>query len=233
MLAEYEEMTLEDGYIRCKDGSLFVACCTELGREMSGEMFEWWFSQCESITEYSWWHPSDHIYCTWDESFFSVPRNERPLGHYVGHSHIVEEKVGNQLQRLRIQFLSPDRYFDTSKFPSQKVAACLVARVHAEDPPFGEVSVGYLVHIVKQNEDETYTLKSRFWLGNNIFKNPDSGSIMSSWIINSFGNNYWFRLFKLSNKLAEGLYVHCKEEMACLTNFLPHLYETSRNSLSH
>ena len=41
-------MDLEHGYVRCDDGGWYIACLTDLGESVNGEMFDWWFRNCDS-----------------------------------------------------------------------------------------------------------------------------------------------------------------------------------------
>lgn len=215
----------EDGYTRLDDGTLYVACRTDLG-EVTGDMFDWWFANVDDTTRYRWWHPVDHIVGNWDPTFYAVQSKDRKKGHYVGHVHIVEEKVNKVKQRLHIKFMDPSRFFDVNNFPQQGITACLVARIHAYDFPFGYVAAGYLVHMVRKIPNSNNSeLRSRFWLGENIFKDHEGYQYISSSIINFMGKQSWFKKVKLSESMAAGLYIHCHEEMTCLREFLPSFYE--------
>lgn len=38
---------MEHGYVRCADGGWYVACLTDLGEDVNGEMIDWWFRNCD------------------------------------------------------------------------------------------------------------------------------------------------------------------------------------------
>jgi hypothetical protein len=45
-------MELENGYVRCEDGGWYIACLTDLGEYVNGEMFDWWFRNCDDDGKY-------------------------------------------------------------------------------------------------------------------------------------------------------------------------------------
>jgi DAPG hydrolase PhiG domain len=138
-------MALENGYVRRSDGIWYIACLTNLDSNITGEMFDWWFRHCDNTERYRWWHPNDHISCTWDPSFFATQPYEREFGYYIGHIHNVVEKVGGVTQTLQIEFLRPSKFFDVNQFESAGITACVVGRINVKDPLFGPIAVGYLV----------------------------------------------------------------------------------------
>lgn len=75
---------------------------------------------------------------------------ERKKGHCVGHTHIVEESIGGEVQHLQIEFQRVSKYFDVASFEENNITACLVGRVYAEDPVVGTLAVGHLIHMVRE-----------------------------------------------------------------------------------
>jgi hypothetical protein len=63
------------------------------------------------------------------------------IGYYIGHTHIVEEKIAGSATKVNVNFTRPSRYFDVKKFPSAGITACVCARVYIDDPPFGRLTV--------------------------------------------------------------------------------------------
>eukprot|EP01035_Chromulina_nebulosa_P020641 gene20641-26762_t len=228
-LIQAGNLPLETGFVRTANGGLYIASLTDLGDEVTGEMFEWWFNQVDNTEKYKWWHPYDHVHGTWDQTYFSVQTELRPKGHYIGHTHIVTEKIGKKVQRLQIYFMKPDRFVDVSKFEENGVTACLIGRISVHDPPFGFVAVGYLMHLVRKTADGRNELRSRFWLGD-IHKDEEGFKFITSRVINTLGNTSFFRNIRLPDNLARGLLLHCSQEMNCLKEFLPHYYHSKINS---
>lgn len=226
-LVETRDMAMENGWVRRNDGTLYVACTTDLGHEVNGDMFDWWFCNCDNNEKYRWWHPRDHVSGTWDPPYYGAMAFERPKGHYVDHVHIVDERIGGKLQSLQIEFQRPSKYFDVSKFPEQNITAMLVGRVHVKDSLLGLVAAGHCVHMVRQEDDGRSTLKSRFWMGDISYpETPENYFVASS--INFVANSYLFRWTKIPFATGAGLYRHCAEEMACLREFLPHYFKSAR-----
>lgn len=224
-------LDMEHGYARNTDGTYCVACLTDLGTEVSGEMIDWWFSHCDDTERYRWWHPLDHISCTWDVQYFSSMSENRVFGHYIEHTHKVVEKVDGMTKNLEIVFQRPSKFFDVSRFSQAGITACICARIYSNESDIGMVGIGHLVHMVRKVGGRS-ELRSRFWLGD-VHKQEDLHNLASARLINYFANTSWFRYFKLSDKLAEALWIHCAEEMHCLKSFLPSLYakEIDMNTL--
>jgi hypothetical protein len=69
-LVETRVLAMENGYERRKDGSLYVAVTMDLGHDVNGEMFDWWFCNCDNTEKYRWWHPKDHMTGTRDPPYY-------------------------------------------------------------------------------------------------------------------------------------------------------------------
>ncbi len=229
-MLDEEYVDVEHGYVRNEDMTWYVACSTPLGKECTGEMIDFWFSHVDDSERYKWWHPVDHEKGTWSRGYFDVPAWKRGPQHYVGHRHIVTERVGGDLQHIQIEWVTPwrfgfgvDREECMNKFEKSNVTACACGVVHAYDFPFGYLRAGYLVHMVRYDpltgESE---LRSRFWLGLVDGSNP---------VIKAVGNTAWFRRMKLPEWKVRGLLRHCAEEMFVLSRFLPGFYESYRARL--
>lgn len=48
-LVETRDLAKENGYVRRKDGSLYVAVTMDLGHVINGEMFGWWFATATTL----------------------------------------------------------------------------------------------------------------------------------------------------------------------------------------
>jgi len=146
---------IETGYYRLPNGHMHVRVLTRMPH-CKGKMVDWWFGYLRDTATYKMWDPKDHISLKWDEHW-------RP-GHYIGSSHTVEELVGGQLLRIRIQFHDPAEFFDTSRFKEAKVGGVICAYAYnLEGVPDGRV-----IHFIRDT-DYGCEMRSRFWL----FQAPD------------------------------------------------------------
>lgn len=214
---------MENGFVRCKDGTWYIACHTDLGYEVNGAMIDWWFCNCDNTEKFKWWHPTAHISATWDPQYFSLMPHERPAGHYVEHTLIVEEKINDTVLSLQMEFVRPSKYFDTAKFKESGITACLVARLYSKDPVLGFVAMGHVVHTVREESGKS-ELRSRYWLGDiNYPETPEN--LLVAGMVNYWANFSVSRIMKIPESTAKGMYVHCAQEMHCLKEFLPHYYE--------
>jgi len=144
----------ETGYYRLPNRHLHVRVLTRMPR-CKGKMVDWWFGYLSDTKTYKMWHPKDHLSLKWDENWSH--------GHYIGASHTVDELVGGQLLKVRIQFHDPAEFFDTSRFEKAKVGAVICASAYEHEVPHGR-----LIHFVRDT-DYGCEMRSRFWL----FQAPD------------------------------------------------------------
>lgn len=197
-LLEPGYLPFEAGWKRYEDGLLVVAARSSLAN-INGEMIEWWFSHIQSTERYLLWHKDDHVYSDWI--------GERGTGKYIGGTHIAHERLGgDEIHKLKINFLDPSNILDVSRFPGQRITA-----IHARLGMDG--SEGYaakMVHIIRDTEYGC-EMRSRFWLGyfedNDLINDPET------------------RLRVYPDHIGAGLCKHCHEEMSNFNIFLPKLYE--------
>ncbi len=223
-------LEMENGWVRRNDGSMFIACSTDLGYEVNGDMFDWWFCHCDDSDKYRWWHPYDHIKGTWDPSYYAAMPFERIRGHYVDHIHIVEEKIGGEKQSLQIEFMRPSKVFDVTKFTECNVTACLVARVYVKDPLLGMIGAGHLIHMVREINGRS-ELRSRFWIGDEISYPETPENYYFAQLVQSVSSSFIFKTFKIPYDTGKNTYVPCSQEMACLAKFLPHYYKVKTEEM--
>ena len=172
-------------------------------------MIDWWFGYVRTTEQYRRWHPTDHVWCDW----------EGAAGEYVGGTHLVHEYIGGQLNKLRIEFVSPAEFFgDALARVPGAVAIC--ARPGLLEQP---VDLGRMVHLALPTEWGC-ELHSRFWLGYVRSRNG------SDWI-ERVGNLGWIRRRRASLTMGRALLAHCHEEMTTLAGFLPGLYACHVESL--
>jgi hypothetical protein len=217
-------LNLEHGYVRCEDGSWYIACLTDLGHEVNGEMFDWWYRNCDESQRFRWWHPRDHFACTYEPQFYAVMPQERQRGHYIDHIHIVEETIDGVRRTLQIEYERPSKLFDVSTFAENGITACIVGRVFDRDANLGLIAVGHLMHMVREVNGRS-ELRSRFWVGNVAYPETVENIIFAR-TVNAVANTRLFKLLKIPTSTARALWVHSSQEMHCLREILPHFYRT-------
>ena len=172
------------------------------------EMVRWWFAEYMQTTEhYQRWHPTAHVWMDWENK---VP------GEYVGASHLVHEYIGEDLQKLRIQFVPPEEILGDVSLREGDVAVCAKPGL-LEQPLNG----GQMCHNISATKDGA-EMRSRFWLG--MVAKRDGNEQVSS-IEGVVANTYLARRLGVSKQAATDLMNHCTEEMSILAGFLPGLYE--------
>ena len=195
---------------RLSDATYLVSVRTPMPG-VTANMVQWWFSDFLQNTEhYIWWHPKDHVWMDWE--------NKQP-GKVVGASHLVHEYIGQELSKLRIQFINASELFGYD--PNNDNTFIICARVGLLDE---KINIAKMCHIVRNTLDGA-EMRSRFWLGH-ISKRQANETVSS--FNGLIGNLAFTRLFALDKKDAENLMIHAQEEMKYLAKLLPALYETNK-----
>ncbi len=200
-------MPLETGYERLPDGSLHVACRTDM-HGCTGEMFEWWFRFRPDTQKYVWWHPVDHVSSSWLEG---------REGTHIGSIHKVEESFsGGPVAQLLIQFRDPAEFFPPEALARARregrVSAALCGRTgRSWDAPRDEQGrmLGSRTLHVARDTGWGCVLRSHFFLGHDL---PAQGLPPDA------------VAERTPDSAGAALLMHCYNEMRTLSGFLPSLF---------
>lgn len=66
---------LDQGCARLRDGTWFIVSKADIGH-VSGEMFDWWLSHCDSSEAFTWWHPYAHTGGEFEPCFYATQPDE-------------------------------------------------------------------------------------------------------------------------------------------------------------
>jgi len=194
--------------IRLPDATYLVAVRTTMPK-VRADMVRWWLSDFLQTTEhYKWWHPEDHVWMDWE--------NKKP-GEVIGASHLVHEYIGEDLTKLRIQFVDSSEFFGFDANDEDTFVIC--ARVGLLDEA---TNIAKMCHVVR-NMLNGAEMRSRFWLGH-IAKREGNKTIPS--LMGFIGNTALMRLIVLNKQNAMDLGNHAEEEMKYLTEILPSLFKS-------
>ncbi|MCG3269529.1 DAPG hydrolase family protein [Yoonia sp. I 8.24] len=200
------EPGFETGVKRLPNGIYEVSALTPMPG-VSAEMVGWWFSDYLQTTEhYKRWFPDAHVWMDWENK---VP------GELIGASHLVHEYIGEDLAKLRIQFVEPEEILGKVDLADDDVAVC--ARVGLLEEP---LYAGEMCHIIR-NVEGGAEMRSRFWLG--MVASREGNEAVPS-IIGTVGNTYLARVVTVKETAALALMDHCFDEMTILAGFLPEIY---------
>jgi len=206
-------LPLETGYARLPNGQIHVACLTKMPG-CKGRMVKWFFGWQSNTNHYQWWHPHAHVWADWEKG--PQNRNNDPdVDNFIGDSHLVHEVIGGETSKLRIHFLDPSEYLDTSRFTEANVSAAICARVGYLDKP---LKISRMIHFIRDTEDGC-EMRSRFWSGDIEISIPILGPILGLVM-----NTRTMRQRVLPEFLGEELLTHCAEEMNHLAEILPDLF---------
>jgi hypothetical protein len=206
-LLDPSPMPLEMGYERLDDGSLHVACRTDM-HGCTGEMFEWWFRFKPNSQHYVWWHPVDHVSSEWLEA-----RD----GTHVGSIHKVEEYfTGRPMAQLLIQFRDPREFFSATDYElarsTGRISAAICGRGgRSWDAPRdegGRMMGSRLFHFGRDTE-WGMVLRSHFYLGHDLPATGLSPSEVTE---------------RVPDDAGIALLQHCYNEFTFLSRFMPSLH---------
>lgn len=181
------EAGFETGVRRLPNGVNEVSALTPMP-EVSAEMVAWWFGTYLQTTEhYKRWFPEAHVWMDWE--------NKTPDA-YIGASHLVHEYIGEDLAKLRIQFVPVEEILGEVNLREDDVAVCAVVAL-LEEPLYG----GKMCHIIR-NVEGGAEMRSRFWLG---FVSERDGNEQVSSVKSFVANTYIARLLVQKNTAAVAL----------------------------
>lgn len=234
LLEEPGYLDIENGFVRRPDGSFFIACLTNLGEEINGEMFDWWLRNCDENEKFVWSHPNENKFCTWDPNFYAAMPYERPPYYYVEHTQYIEKVIGGDLNlklSLQVEYMRAAKYFDTNKFPEKGITCCTVGEIYSNDPVLGVVGYGHIVNMVRKTGDRTSELRTRIWLGNIRYPERLEKFLYARWV-NYTVSFPLYKMMKITNAHGKALFHHFSQQYECLKHFLPHYYSktTEKNT---
>ncbi len=215
VLAEADSYTpMETGVYRQGNGIYVVKALTRMPN-VKAEMVRWWFADYLKTTEhYKMWHPTAHIWMDWENK---VP------GEVIGASHLVDEYIGPDMSKLRIQFIDPAEFLGDYKEQAGRFVIC--ARVGLREEPINMTS---MCHVVRDTPFGA-EMRSHFWLGH-VAKRDGNDEVFS--IEGIVGNTALVRFLAIDKKLAVDLMIHAIQEMGNLADFLPELYKQENTNFS-
>jgi hypothetical protein len=193
---------VENGFCTHADGSATVHIHTEMPA-VAPHMWHWWFGWHGSSSDrYKLWHPKAHVSARWLDG--------HPFESYIGRTSIIEEYIGQKLEKAAITFKDPCEFGLQNTV--DQVYIC--ARLGYSQLP---IDYGYLVHQVRKTSYGA-EMRSRFYIGGPHIALRGShifGKLVSAIIRN-------IKTIKPSQ--AKALMLHCSEEMNHLAQILPDLY---------
>jgi len=180
---------------------------------VKAHMVRWWFADYMQTTQhYKRWHPTAHVWMDWE--------NKKP-GKIVGASHLVHEYIGDDLQKLRIQFVEPANFLANYQQQNKQFVVC--ARVGLLEENINMTSMCHVVRDTPWGAE----MRSIFWLGH-VAKRD--GNNQDSSIEGLLGNTALARFILIDSQMSVDLMTHAIEEMGFLADFLPELYSSQTSS---
>lgn len=200
---------IENGFALPDDGSLRVACRTDMPG-VTPEMIDWWFGwHSDSPERYKLWHPRAHVHAEWRTA--PTP-GSTGRARYVGATSLVDEFIGSDFIRGAISFVPPSEF----QLEDPALQSGAMTAICARTAPVGlPVTAGALIHQVRRTERGS-EMRSRFWLG--------GGNMTGLGPLGALAAPIARRALRATEADGRALFVHCAEEMAHLAAFLPALH---------
>lgn len=201
-----ERTEFETGINRQANGVYRVRALTEMP-DVKARMVKWWFADYMQTTEhYKRWHPTAHVWMDWE--------NKTP-GNVIGASHLVHEYIGEDLHKLRIQFVEPSSILGEVDTREDRFIIC--AKAGDLEEPMNFTTMCHIVHDTETGAE----MRSVFWLGH-VSKRDGNENVFS--VTGLIANTWLARNVLLKETFAADLKTHAIEEMGTLAGFLPQLY---------
>ncbi len=221
---------LENGWARTAQGTLFVACLTDMPG-VTAAMWDWWFGwHSRESARYKLWHPGAHQFSALGEDRAQRGLTDRQK--YIHNVSYVDEYIGNTLNRLAIRFVDPT----SLGFAEQAHTTHICARVGGSDLP---VTGGWLVHQVRPTAHGA-EMRSRFFLGHPQVLDVPAASTSNPAATRVLASRLGRALLRpaisfkaralTTHRTGHDLLEHCASEMNHLASFLPALYAEFRDT---
>jgi len=210
-LAEEGYLPGENGWMRLKDGSAYIAVKTFFPGATI-EMIDWWFewAQREEDIRYKIWYPGAH-YAMSQATTPNAPDYQYPKA-YWGKSRFPVEDVGVGVARLRLDFVAPSE-FGFEELPEG--STMLAVRVGL---PNGLLKTTDMIHYVRSVEGGV-EMRSRFWIARK-FEAMAGGLGVAA----ALADNSLVKQILVPENLPQELALHCANEYSQLASFLPEVY---------
>ena len=159
----YQEV--ETGYCGLPDGSGYTTSLTRFPGA-TPEMFRWWFWwHSVEAARYTLWFPWNHV--------SALARNRDVLTapglsdeqRYLGDSHVIDEYIGAELQRITIDFVAPGELgIDQNALAGADIHGSACGYVSLRKPG---IRCATMVHLIRDTDDG-FELRSRYFLADHL-----------------------------------------------------------------
>ncbi len=212
----------ENGFTRLEDGTVYVSVLTKMPN-VTLDMIDWWFWwHAAEGQRYQIWYPDMHfdISSYFRGSYTDTTKTYSERLHLS--THLVNEDLGSGADDILIDFMHPSEFgFDVNRLDRTK-ETIICARVG--DPAMGSWG-SEMVHFVRTT-DEGVEMRSRFWIGNKIYKIDKSEEVNLDLIL----NKPYVKKRLIPEDVGVNMFHHCSQEFHNLAEVLPEVYNTFRNA---
>lgn len=207
----------ENGFCRNEDGSAYIAVLTKMPK-VKIDMINWWFWwHAAEGARYQIWYPDMHYDISADFQGAYEDTSKTYQERLYLSTHLVTEDIGLGKDKLLIDFMDPvDFGFDKDKLnPDKNTIIC--ARVGS---PSKGAWATEMCHFVRRTE-EGVEMRSRFWIGNKIYR---MGGFAQGFL-NTILNSNFVRKKLIPKEIGKCMFHHCSQEYHNLAEILPMVYE--------
>lgn len=213
-LLDASPVDAECGYCFMPDGVGYVAMRVSMP-EVTGAMVDWWFDwHADDPLRYRVWHPPAHV-----SNSVERPAETGAKRHWNTVHHPVEN-IGLGVDRLRIEFLPPERLGFSPDTLRQLGTGAIVGGFVGDDRKRARHT--RMVHVWLEDPSTGGTvLRSRFWIGSVL--RPYLRAPIAD-LAGGVINRPSIRRRLIPRSAPAALAQHCAEEYTNLATLLPALY---------
>ncbi|TLS28387.1 hypothetical protein PpBr36_02129 [Pyricularia pennisetigena] len=215
----------ENGWMGLEDGGAYVASRTRFGKEVTGEMIQWWFWWHSLESErYALWFPHCHVRVVVAAGADRALLEDRSVPHvrkWLGVTHRVTEHIGAKELSAHLRFVDPAQYglpWDKLKEAGYEAAVCAEVRDGWEP----RLKIGDFVHLWRRDAvTGELELRSRYWFGNETRLDLPCGLAIP---LDLPARLLGIKKMRAGPSLAYEHFIHDQTEFTNLASFLPALY---------
>jgi len=213
-------LNTENGFRRLEDGSAYITVLTPMPH-VTIDMINWWFWwHAAEPVRYQIWYPDMHFDNSADfqGAYDDASKSYQERLHLS--THLVTENVGLGKDKILIDFMHPvDFGFDKNKLnPNKNTIIC--ARVGAPDKGAWGTEMCHFV----RTTNEGVEMRSRFWIGNKIYR---MGGFAQGFL-NNILNSTFIKKKLIPREVGKCMFHHCSQEYHNLAEILPQLYKEEK-----
>jgi len=210
----YQEV--ETGYCGLPDGSGYTTSLTRFPGA-TAEMFRWWFWwHSVEAARYTLWFPWNHVSALAQDRGVLTAPGLTDEQRYIGNSHVIDEYIGADLQKITIDFVPPGELgIDEGALAGAGIHGSACGYVSLRTPG---LRCATMVHLIRDTDDG-FELRSRYFLADHLVLGRGNRTLDIDKLVPASAKTRF-----AGERLAYEQLLHDQIEFTHLASFLPDLY---------